>query len=97
MKIPCRDAVAGFGGIFPRFWQQTCCQRPAGLRNRRRSSWSAGSPESIKENLASSVWKGHISFGLVTIPVRLLRAARSERVPLRELYRVPETGAQRIN
>ena len=43
--------------------------------------------------MAASVWKGHISFGLITIPVRLLRAARSERVPLRELYRVPETGA----
>jgi DNA end-binding protein Ku len=36
--------------------------------------------------MASSVWKGHITFGLITIPVRLLRAARSERVPLRELY-----------
>jgi hypothetical protein len=35
--------------------------------------------------MASSVWKGHITFGLITIPVRLLRAARSERVPLREL------------
>src|SRR6185369_15966944 len=43
--------------------------------------------------MAASVWKGHISFGLITIPVRLLRAARSERVPLRELYRVPGTGA----
>jgi DNA end-binding protein Ku len=36
--------------------------------------------------MPSSVWKGHITFGLVTIPVRLLRAARSERVPLRQLY-----------
>src|SRR5947209_741595 len=42
--------------------------------------------------MATSAWKGHISFGLITIPVRLLRAARSERVPLRELYRVPEAG-----
>src|ERR1700678_1616395 len=37
--------------------------------------------------MAASVWKGHITFGLISIPVRLLRAARSERVPLRELYR----------
>jgi non-homologous end joining protein Ku len=36
--------------------------------------------------MAASVWKGHITFGLISIPVRLLRAARSERVPLRELY-----------
>jgi DNA end-binding protein Ku len=40
--------------------------------------------------MASSVWKGHITFGLITIPVRLLRAARSERVPLRELF--PASG-----
>jgi DNA end-binding protein Ku len=40
--------------------------------------------------MASSVWKGHITFGLITIPVRLLRAARSERVPLRELQRTEE-------
>ena len=40
--------------------------------------------------MAASVWKGHITFGLITIPVRLLRAARSERVPLRELYRIDE-------
>jgi DNA end-binding protein Ku len=37
--------------------------------------------------MAASVWKGHITFGLISIPIRLLRAARSERVPLRELYR----------
>jgi DNA end-binding protein Ku len=37
--------------------------------------------------MPASVWKGHIAFGLITIPDRLLRAARSERVPLRELYR----------
>ncbi|HEV8145590.1 MAG TPA: Ku protein [Bryobacteraceae bacterium] len=43
--------------------------------------------------MAASVWKGHISFGLITIPVRLLRAARSERVPLRELFHVPGTSA----
>ncbi len=40
----------------------------------------------------ATVWKGHITFGLITIPVRLLRAARSERVPLRELYRSSEPG-----
>jgi DNA end-binding protein Ku len=40
--------------------------------------------------MAASVWKGHITFGLITIPVRLLRAARSERVKLRELYRTDE-------
>jgi DNA end-binding protein Ku len=42
--------------------------------------------------VATSVWRGHISFGLVSIPVRLYRAARAERVKLREVYAVqPET------
>jgi DNA end-binding protein Ku len=43
--------------------------------------------------MPASVWKGHISFGLISIPVRLLRAARSERVPLRELYRTDSPAA----
>ena len=37
--------------------------------------------------MASTVWKGHLTFGLVSIPVRLYRAARAERVSLRQLYR----------
>jgi len=35
----------------------------------------------------AAVWKGHVTFGLVSIPVRLVRAARAERVKLRQLYR----------
>jgi len=30
--------------------------------------------------MASSIWKGHLTFGLVSIPVRLQKAARKERV-----------------
>jgi DNA end-binding protein Ku len=37
--------------------------------------------------MASTVWRGYITFGLITIPVRLFRAARPERVGLRRLYR----------
>jgi len=47
--------------------------------------------------MAASVWKGHITFGLITIPVRLLRAARSERVPLRELYPAQPTARPEAN
>lgn len=39
--------------------------------------------------MATTVWKGYLAFGLVSIPVRLFRAARAERVPLRQLYRSP--------
>jgi DNA end-binding protein Ku len=41
--------------------------------------------------MATTVWKGHLTFGLVSIPVRLVRAARAERVKLRQLYRPKET------
>lgn len=37
--------------------------------------------------MASTVWRGFITFGLLSIPVRLFRAARAERVSLRRLYR----------
>ncbi len=37
--------------------------------------------------MASTVWRGFLTFGLISIPVRLFRAARAERVSLRRLYR----------
>ncbi|MBV9081246.1 MAG: hypothetical protein JOZ62_01120, partial [Acidobacteriaceae bacterium] len=37
--------------------------------------------------MATTVWRGFVTFGLISIPVRLFRAARSERVSLRRLYR----------
>jgi non-homologous end joining protein Ku len=33
--------------------------------------------------MATSVWKGHLTFGLVSIPVKLSRAARAGKVSLR--------------
>jgi DNA end-binding protein Ku len=41
--------------------------------------------------MASTVWRGFITFGLISIPVRLFRAARAERVSLRRLYRAEAT------
>jgi DNA end-binding protein Ku len=40
--------------------------------------------------MAATVWKGHLTFGLVAMPVRLVRAARAERLKLRQLYRPKE-------
>jgi len=37
--------------------------------------------------MATSVWKGHLTFGLVSIPVRLFAAARSERIGLNQLHK----------
>jgi len=47
--------------------------------------------------MASTVWKGHLTFGLVSMPVRLVRATRAERVKLRQLYRPPRAQARAEN
>jgi DNA end-binding protein Ku len=47
--------------------------------------------------VASTVWKGQLTFGLVSIPIKLIRAARPERVNLRQLRRTtaaPEREAE---
>jgi len=36
--------------------------------------------------MASTIWKGHLTFGLVSIPVKLYRAARAEKVSFRQLH-----------
>jgi DNA end-binding protein Ku len=42
--------------------------------------------------MATTVWKGHLTFGLVSIPVKLFRAARAEKVSFRQLHQA--TGAR---
>jgi DNA end-binding protein Ku len=37
--------------------------------------------------MATTVWRGHLAFGLVSFPVRLYRAARAEKISFRRLYR----------
>jgi DNA end-binding protein Ku len=37
--------------------------------------------------MAASVWKGSISFGLLSIPIRLFPAARSERINLHQIHK----------
>lgn len=50
--------------------------------------------------MASTVWKGQLTFGLVTFPVRLIRAARKERIPMKYVSRAepaepePESEAE---
>jgi len=38
--------------------------------------------------MASTVWKGYITFGLITIPIRLYTAARTERVSFNQIHQV---------
>lgn len=37
--------------------------------------------------MAATVWKGHLTFGLISIPIRLHSAARSERVSFNQLHK----------
>ena len=39
--------------------------------------------------MPSAVWSGHLHFGLVVIPVRLLVAARTKTTRFRRLYHKP--------
>jgi DNA end-binding protein Ku len=38
--------------------------------------------------MASSTWKGYLSFGLLSIPIRLFTAARGERIGLNQIHEV---------
>jgi DNA end-binding protein Ku len=38
--------------------------------------------------MASTVWKGYLTFGLISIPIRLFAAARAERISFNQLHKV---------
>jgi DNA end-binding protein Ku len=37
--------------------------------------------------MAATVWKGHLAFGLISIPVRMFTAARGERISFNQLHK----------
>ncbi len=37
--------------------------------------------------MASTVWKGYLTFGLISIPIRLFAAARSEKISFNQLHK----------
>jgi DNA end-binding protein Ku len=41
-----------------------------------------------RKQMATSVWKGFLTFGLLSIPIRLFAAARSERISLNQIHSV---------
>src|SRR5215472_12248764 len=46
--------------------------------------------------MAASVWKGHLTFGLVTIPVRLFSAARSETISFNLLHKEDHSRIRQV-
>ncbi len=46
--------------------------------------------------MASTVWKGHLTFGLVSLPVKLFTAARGDTVSFNQLHRTDHSRVKQI-
>ena len=46
--------------------------------------------------MASSIWKGHLAFGLVSFPVRLVAAARGETVSFNQLHKSDHSRIKQV-
>ena len=46
--------------------------------------------------MASTVWKGHLTFGLVSLPVKLYSAARSETVSFNQLHKSDHSRVKQV-
>jgi DNA end-binding protein Ku len=46
--------------------------------------------------MASTVWKGHLSFGLVTVPIKLTSAARRESVSFNMLHKADKSRLKQV-
>ena len=46
--------------------------------------------------MASSIWKGHLTFGLVSLPVRLVAAARSESISFNQLHKSDNSRIKQV-
>jgi DNA end-binding protein Ku len=46
--------------------------------------------------MATTIWKGHIAFGLVSFPVRLQAAARSQSVSFNQLHQCDHSRVKQV-
>lgn len=46
--------------------------------------------------MASTIWKGHITFGLVSLPVRLVAAARGETISFNQLHKPDNSRVKQV-
>ncbi|MFI5103964.1 MAG: Ku protein, partial [Terriglobales bacterium] len=46
--------------------------------------------------MASTVWKGHLTFGLLSLPVKLYSAARSESVSFNQLHKSDNSRVKQV-
>lgn len=46
--------------------------------------------------MATSVWKGHLTFGLVSLPIKLFSAARSETISFNQLHKSDHSRVKQV-
>ena len=46
--------------------------------------------------MATTVWKGHLTFGLVSFPVKLFTAARSESISFNQLHKTDNSRIKQV-
>ena len=46
--------------------------------------------------MAASVWKGHLTFGLVSLPVKLFSAARAETISFNQLHKADNSRIKQV-
>src|SRR5215469_7978780 len=46
--------------------------------------------------MASTVWKGHLTFGLLSLPVKLYSAARAESVGFNQLHKADNSRVKQV-
>src|ERR1700736_6346505 len=46
--------------------------------------------------MASTVWKGHLTFGLVSFPVKLFTAARGESISFNQLHKSDHSRVKQV-
>jgi len=46
--------------------------------------------------MASTVWKGHLTFGLVSFPVKLYTAARAESISFNQLHKSDNSRIKQV-
>ncbi len=46
--------------------------------------------------MASTVWKGHLTFGLVSFPVKLFTAARSDSISFNQLHKSDNSRIKQV-
>ncbi len=55
-----------------------------------------GVPEREVTAMASTVWKGHLTFGLVSFPIKLYSAARSESISFNQLHKADNSRVKQV-